>query len=363
MPSDFVLKSRIPALRQLLRSNRLSAALLMDTPSLRYFCGFSGSDGALLVSEDTVVFLTDSRYTSQAQQEVTADRIVQHGGKIEGIAALLDEWRVTSIGFNADALSCATLESLRAKCSSACQWHPLPGTFRGLRGIKDADEIVAMKQAARIAGEAFEEIRPQIRPGAVERELALALEFAMRRRGAEEKSFPFIVASGERGALPHGVASDRRLEYGELVTFDFGARWQGYCSDETVTLALGKVSPRLREIYDTVFQAQQSALNAIKPDVALKDIDQVARSYIDQCGYGEYFGHGLGHGVGLEVHEFPVVSPRSEDVAREGMVFTVEPGIYVPGLGGVRLEETVLVTADGYQRLTAICKDFPSIVV
>jgi len=358
---NFVVKNRTQKLRQLLQRHDLDAVLLTGSPSLRYYCGFTGSDGALLIRADVVEFLTDSRYTSQAQQEVVADRIIEHRGKTDGIADLLKEGSIRSLGYDAENLSCATFEELRQKSPQQCVWHPLPKEFKGLRGIKDGTEIVIMKRAAQIAAEAFEEIRPRIRPGAVESELALALEFAMRRRGAEDRSFPFIVASGERGALPHGVASDRRLGDGELVTFDFGARWRGYCSDETVTVALGSVPPRLRQIYDVVYQAQQKALASIRPGVTLHEIDQVARAFISDRGYGEYFGHGLGHGVGLEVHEFPVVSPRSVDVAAEGMVFTVEPGIYIPGLGGVRLEETVLVTAQGYERLTTICKDYSSI--
>lgn len=363
MKNDFVIKDRGRKLLRFLKGNQLDALVLIGVPSLRYFCGFTGSDGALLVCADKVVFLTDSRYTSQAQQEVMADKIVQHRGKMEGIAQLLNEWAARSIGFDAEAFSYAAFDELRSKSVPECRWQPLRREFKALRGVKDDAEIAIMRQAARIAAEAFYEIRPQIRPGAVERDLALALEFAMRRRGAEEKSFPFIVASGERGALPHGVASDRRLRDGELVTFDFGARWQGYCSDETVTLALGTVSRRLREVYDTVHQAQQRAFKTIKPGVPLRDIDQAARSHIGEQGFGEYFGHGLGHGVGLEVHEFPVVSPRSEDVAQTGMVFTVEPGIYIPGLGGVRLEDTVRVTENGYERLTSICKDYSSAIV
>ncbi len=353
---------RVENLRQMLRQNNIDAVLFTDLPSLRYFCGFTGSDGALLVTDEVVAFLTDSRYTCQAHQEVTADRIVQHQGKTEGIAVLLAEVGAHTIGFDGASLSYASFEDLRVKCPADCDWRPLPKAFKGLRGIKQPGEIAIMKQAAQIAAEAFDEIRCQIIPGAVERDLALALEIAMRRRGAEEKSFPFIVASGERGALPHGVASDRRLKDGELVTFDFGARWQGYCSDETVTLALGNVSSRLREVYDVVFEAQQLALAAIRPGVSLMDIDETARAYIAGRGFGEYFGHGLGHGVGLEVHEFPVVSGRSEDRAVEGMVFTVEPGIYIPDLGGVRLEDTILVTAGGYERLTSIPKQFSSIL-
>jgi len=361
--SDFVVKNRTQKLRQLLQRFELDAALLTGPANLRYYGGFIGTDGALLVNGKTSVFLTDSRYTSQARQQVTADRMVEYQSKTGGIADLLGELVITSLGFDADNLSCALFEELRSKCPGECNWQSLPREFKALRGIKDQTEIALMKQAARVAAEAFEEIRPLVRPGAMEQELALALEFAMRRRGAQDRSFPFIVASGERGALPHGVASERRLRDGELVTFDFGAIWQGYCSDETVTLALGTADVRLREIYDIVFEAQQRALAAIRPGVSLAEIDGTARAYIGERGYGAFFGHGLGHGVGLEVHEYPVVSPRSTDVAAEGMVFTVEPGVYVPGLGGVRLEETVLVTTCGYELLTTIGKDYSAVMV
>jgi Xaa-Pro aminopeptidase len=212
-----------------------------------------------------------------------------------------------------------------------------------------------------LAAAAFEEILPMIRPGVVERDISLALEFAMKRRGAEEKSFDFIVASGERGALPHGVASQKKIQSGELVTIDFGARWQGYHSDETVTLAVGRVDPRLREIYDIVLDAHDRAMDMVRPGVPLREIDRIARDHIAERGYGEYFGHGLGHGVGLEVHEFPAVSPRSEEVAGEGMVITIEPGIYIPGLGGVRIEDMVKVTRDGHRRLTRLDKKFRSL--
>jgi Xaa-Pro aminopeptidase len=239
----------------------------------------------------------------------------------------------------------------------------LSDELRSLRGRKDKDELRVMEAAARIAEEAFREILPQVRPGAVERDLALELEFAMRRRGAEDKAFPFIVASGERGALPHGAASERRLRAGELVTLDFGACLHGYQSDETVTLAVGEVPSRLRRIYDVVFEAQQRALALVGPGVPLVQIDRAAREFIAEQGFGDFFGHGLGHGVGLEVHEYPVVSSRSEDTAEEGMVFTVEPGIYIPDLGGVRLEDTIQVTTAGYRRLTHWPKDFLSLPV
>ncbi|MBE9487456.1 MAG: M24 family metallopeptidase, partial [Chloroflexi bacterium] len=207
----------------------------------------------------------------------------------------------------------------------------------------------------------FTEILPQIRPGISERQLALELEFALKRLGGECNAFDFIVASGLRGALPHGVASDKLLATGELVTIDFGTRVDGYHSDETVTLALGKIDGNLRQIFDIVLEAHDLALAAIQPGMLVRELDAVARDYVISHGYGDYFGHGLGHGVGLEIHESPALSPREETQLLEGMVITIEPGIYLPGTGGVRIEDTVVVRADGYELLTGISKDYKEV--
>ena len=217
--------------------------------------------------------------------------------------------------------------------------------------------------AADLNAAGLAEVTAMIRPGVREKDIALALEFALRRLGAEEKAFDIIVASGVRGAMPHGVASDKILAEGEMVTIDFGCRLRGYHSDETVTLALGEVSDELRTIFEVVLEAHDRALEAVAPGVALSELDRLARDHIKACGYGDYFGHGLGHGVGLEIHEAPTVSPRSAAIAEEGMVFTIEPGIYLPGLGGVRIEDIVLVTADGHQTLTKIPKMFRNILL
>ena len=206
--------------------------------------------------------------------------------------------------------------------------------------------------------QAFEAVIPLIKPGVTEREIALELEFALKRLGGESNAFDFIVASGVRGALPHGVASDKKLLAGELVTIDFGTRVEGYHSDETVTLAIGDVDRKLRQIFDIVLEAHDLALAAIEPGMAICDLDAVARDYIVSKGYGKYFGHGLGHGVGLEVHEYPAVSSRSDQRLIEGMVITIEPGIYIPDTGGVRIEDTVVVTVDGFETLTSIPKQF-----
>jgi Xaa-Pro aminopeptidase len=226
-----------------------------------------------------------------------------------------------------------------------------------LRSVKDCNEIEILTKTAAIASKSFGDIIPMIRPGISEKELALQLELALRSRGADGKSFDFIVASGERGALPHGRASEKLITSGELVTVDFGAVLDGYASDETVTIAVGRVDARQREIYQIVKDAHDMAIEAVRPGVVLKHLDAVARDHITGKGFGDYFRHGLGHGVGLDVHEKPVVSFRSEGEVLEGMVFTIEPGIYLPGWGGVRIEDTVCVTADGCLLLTKVSKD------
>ena len=352
-----MLDNRAALLRTLLCEHGLDALLVTRPANLRYFSGFTGSDGALIVTAKETIFLTDSRYTMQASEEVAADQRREYAVQAEGIVAALDDCRAGKIGYETEDLTCAALERLRSRSGQRMEWFGLDRPMLALRGIKDNVEIAALERAAHLAAAAFEEIVPLLRPGIAERDIALALEFAMRRLGGDEKSFELIVASGERGALPHGAASDRLLCAGELVTIDFGLRLHGYCSDETATLAIGEIDAELERIYATVYQAQQQALAAIHPGVPLKEIDAVARNAIAEAGYGPFFGHGLGHGVGLEVHEYPTLSPRSVDTAQVGMVFTVEPGIYLPGKGGVRLEDMVVVTPEGCRKLTRIPKE------
>lgn len=352
-----MLDKRTSLLRALLIEHQLDAVLITRPANLRYFSGFTGTDGAMIVSGQETIFLTDSRYSTQASKEVFADERHEYVVQAEGIVAGLDGCGVRKVGYEADNLTCAALERLRNRSGQRIEWIGLDRPMLALRGIKDEDEILALERAAHLAAAAFDEITPLLQPGVAEREISLALEFALRRHGGDEKSFDFIVAAGERGALPHGAASDRLLRSGELVTIDFGLRLHGYCSDETVTVALGEIDAELERVYATVYQAQEQALAAIRPGIALKEIDAVARNVIAEAGYGPFFGHGLGHGVGLEVHEYPTLSPRSVDTAQVGMVFTVEPGIYLPGKGGVRLEDMVVVTPEGCRKLTRIPKE------
>lgn len=352
-----MLETRARNAQQLIQADHLDAILFCSLPNLRYFSGFTGTDGVVVVTASAVFFLCDSRYITQARTQVAADEIREYKIKLDGVLGLLQELGCRRVGFEADILPYSVWQKFK-ETGGDIHWVPLTRQLAALRGRKGADELEFLDRAARLNAEALEEVLPLIRPGARECDIAFELELALRRRGGEEKAFDFIVASGERGAMPHGVASEKLLQAGELVTVDFGTRVGGYHSDETLTFALGEVSPRLREIYACVLEAHDRAVEAIRPGRSLRDIDAVARDYIADRGFGDYFGHGLGHGVGLEVHEFPTASPRSEDWVEEGMVFTVEPGIYIPGLGGVRIEDTIVVTREGCRRITQIPKDF-----
>lgn len=344
--------------RELLSVEKLDALLFFGLPSIRYLCGFTGTDGILLLTTDEAVFMSDSRYRKQAEEQVTADRIICYSNRHSAIVDALKERKLKRVGFDADKLTVASFDELRMFSGDAVDWCPLVQQLRKLRACKNEAELKGLRSAAELNRIAFEQTLPSIRPGISEREIALELEFALKKLGGECNAFDFIVASGPRGAMPHGVASDKLLCSGELVTIDFGTRVDGYFSDETVTLALGVVDGKLRQIFDIVLKAHDLALAEVRPGIAMRDLDAVARDYIDSQGYGEYFGHGLGHGVGLEIHEFPALSPRAEGSLEEGMVVTVEPGIYIPGTGGVRIEDTVVVTADGYEVLTSIPKQY-----
>jgi Xaa-Pro aminopeptidase len=351
-----MLNNRISSARGYLDRFDLDALVFFGLPAIRYLAGFTGSDGALVLAADECWFLTDSRYTEQASMETSGVRIREYRGKCEGVAGLLGEMKSGRIGIEAEQTSVALFRALAGMLSGQ-ELIPLGRELDDLRVVKDDGEIQVLGQCAELASSAFLAILEKIKPGAVERDIALALEFAMKTGGADDKSFDFIVASGPRGALPHGKAGARAIGKGELVTMDFGALYQGYHSDETVTLAVGQPDARQKEIYGIVKDAHDRAIAAVRPGVSLKELDGKARSYIEAKGYGSYFGHGLGHGVGLEVHEKPVVSFKSEGVVEEGMVFTIEPGIYIPHWGGVRIEDTVVVTSDGCLPLTNVPKE------
>jgi Xaa-Pro aminopeptidase len=343
-------------IEKLMRRKELDAILFWGFENIRYLCGFTGSDGALVWTRGERVFLTDSRYTEQAQSEVRNAGVSKYRQKIPGISRLLKTLRGRRIGFEAAAVSFENYRRLRETLPRV-SFVPLSGEFSGLRAVKETEEIACLKRAVQIASESFEKTIPKVKPGSREAAVAEALECRFRRGGGEKPSFDTIVASGYRAALPHGAASEKKLAAGETVVVDFGTRFRGYHSDETKTLILGEPDGRVKKVYDVVRRAQAAAIRAVRPGVSGREIDAAARGVIQKAGLGKCFGHGTGHGVGLAVHEDPAISPRGTTVVEEGMVFTVEPGVYIPGWGGVRLEDMVRVTAAGCERLTYLSKD------
>lgn len=351
-----MLINRVAAAREFLQRFEVDAIIYSNIKDIRYLSGFTGSEGLLLLAGAETILLVDSRYTTQAGEEATGCTVVEFRERMPALASRVSVLGAEKVGFQADSVSVALHNELLRSLPDA-RLVPLGAELGELRTIKDNLEIERLEKTAALASEALLGMLSSVRPGITENELALGLEFAMRTAGADDKAFDFIVASGQRGALPHGRASTKAMCSGELVTIDFGAVMDGYNSDETVTVIIGKPDARQREVYQVVKDAHDKAIEAVRPGVALKELDAVARDHIAAKGYGDYFGHGLGHGVGLDVHEKPVVSFRSKDEAREGMVFTIEPGIYIPGWGGVRIEDTVCVTADGCRLLTRVPKD------
>jgi Xaa-Pro aminopeptidase len=343
---------------KVLTSLSLDAFVFLDLKNIRYCCGFSGTDGAYIYTPQEDCFLSDSRYQEQARKQVSASLQVLYQNKFDAIVDALKALDLTRVGFEADTISVSQLQELTRRTQDQFEWVPVTDHVRSLRGLKSVAELELLQQAADLNALAFTEVEDLIKPGVSEKTIALELEFALRRLGGEDRAFDFIVASGPRGAMPHGVASERLLESGELVTIDFGTRVAGYHSDETLTIAIGEVDSDLRHIFDVVLEAHDLAMAEAAPGVVLADLDAVAREHIAAAGYGDYFGHGLGHGVGLDIHEYPTVSGRCLDQLQTGMVITIEPGIYIPGRGGVRIEDTVVITETGCRALTKIPKKY-----
>jgi Xaa-Pro aminopeptidase len=350
-----VSNARLNAVRALLSqtSDGVDAVVVSDIVNIAYISGFTGSTALLLITADETLFITDFRYTGQARRQCPDFEIVDIS-KSDSLDDLFSSRpSIKRLGFESANVTVARLEGWKKRTPIA-EWISVGESLSQLRMIKDSDEIALINHAISIAQDGFSLVSPLLEPGVTEAEFALELEFAMRRAGASGASFDIIVASGENGAYPHHRAGDRAFENGDLVTIDWGAKYQGYCSDITRTVIIGpNIGDKQKEIYDIVAQAKQLSIEAIKPGVTGKEIDSIARDYIAEHGYGDYFGHSLGHSLGLEVHDGATLSQRAENVILvPGMVTTVEPGIYIEGFGGVRLEEDVLVTETGSVVLT-----------
>ncbi|QQZ10886.1 M24 family metallopeptidase [Heyndrickxia vini] len=347
---------KLEKLRNQFSKQGIDGILITSPYNRRYMTNFTGTAGVVLISETQALFITDFRYVEQASKQAQGFEIIQHKGIIhEEIAQQLVALGIKKLGFEQDYVNYSDY-TLYEKAFSV-DLVPVSRLIENLRLIKTESEIKILKEAADIADAAFKHILDYIKPGVTELEVSNELEFFMRKAGATSSSFDTIVASGTRSALPHGVASDKVIEKGDFVTLDYGALHKGYVSDITRTVAVGEPSDKLKEIYDVVLESQLLAMEKIKPGMTGIEADAIARNYISEKGYGEYFGHSLGHGIGLEVHEGPALSVRSDIVLQPGMVVTVEPGIYLPGVGGVRIEDDTLITEDSNEKLTHSTKD------
>ncbi|GGE73778.1 M24 family metallopeptidase [Priestia taiwanensis] len=342
---------RLANLRASFEAHNIDGLLVTNGYNRRYMTGFTGTAGVALVSKEEAVFITDFRYTEQAAKEIANFEIIKHEGSIvEEVAKQAKRMGITQLGFEQSHVTYATFKSYEESIDT--NLVPVSGVIEKLRLIKNPSEIKILKEAAEIADAAFKHILTFIRPGVTEIEVSNELEFFMRKNGATSSSFDIIVASGYRSALPHGVATDKVIEQGDMVTLDFGAYYKGYISDITRTVAIGEPDPKLREIYNTVLEAQLRGMKELKAGMTGREADALTRDVISEKGYGEYFGHSTGHGIGMEVHEGPSLASKSDLVLEPNMVVTVEPGIYIAGLGGVRIEDDTVITEDGNEVLT-----------
>jgi len=358
MKTNTDIQQRIKNLFHFKEFAKLQAILITSQPNIFYFSNFTGHDSWLILTPRKTTLITDGRYTLQAEQECPQARIVVRSGSIvDEFAKVVDKLALKKIGFFAEDMSVGLLNKLSA-ASKRLHWQALASTFvSSLRQIKSPDEIHRMKKALMIAEEAFTGLIEDLKPGVTENQVAAELEYRMRMLGAETASYDTIVASGANAPKPHARTSDAKIVPGKSIVFDFGALADGYCSDLTRTIYLGKMPPAFKDVYKVCLEAQVAAIQTIRPGIRASEVDAVARTIITKAGFGQYFNHGTGHGLGLEVHEQPVLNRLSDQILQPGMVVTVEPGIYLPGKGGVRIEDDVLVTQKGFAVLSSLPKE------
>ncbi len=351
------MEKRINKLKEKLKEKNIESFLVTKKENVRYLSRFTGTAGKLLITQNDSIFITDFRYLDQAEAQTDGCVIEEISSNfINGFAELLKRKNIKNLSFESQDLNFKMYQKLKENLDLD-SLNPEEDLVEELRMIKDQSEIEKIKKAVEIADQGFQFLLDFIKPGKSEKEVALELEFFMKRQGGEANAFDFIVASGKRGALPHGVASEKKIEIGDLVTIDFGTVFQGYHSDITRTLAVGQPADKLRDIYELVLTAQEKVIAEIKAGMKCFDADKIAREFIAEAGYKDNFGHGLGHGVGLEIHEAPRLSYTSEAYLKAGMVVTDEPGIYVSGLGGVRIEDDLLITESGCEVLNSAPKE------
>ena len=340
------------------RFKNIDAFIVSNDSSVRYFTGFTGGGALLLVTREKVYLFTTPLYREQSEEEtegieieIAKDSILSRFAKSKATKSL------NRIGFELGHISYQEYEKLKSllKDKELVGFKNLP---EKIRMTKDEEEIENIGKAAEIGDCVFEEIKKIIRPGITERDLTIEIDYLLRKNGGEKPAFDTIVASGPRSSLPHATPTDRKIAEGDFLTFDLGTKFEGYASDMTRTLIVGKCTQEMRKIYDVVLRAQKEAISNVRPGVKFKELDSIARNIIKEKGYGDNFIHSLGHGIGLDVHESPRISKKGKGEVTKGMVFTIEPGIYIKGVGGVRIEDTVVVKDSGAEILTKSPKEF-----
>jgi Xaa-Pro aminopeptidase len=348
-------QARIAVLQRLMEERNIEALLVTQRENVRYLTGFTGSSGSVVVAFEKPILITDFRYKIQARAEAPEVKVLiqkkDHFSAVKEAARRLD---ANTLWIDEASLS---IDRAKAFRKQGLRLKGIKDPVAEIRQRKDRVELAKIREAIRRAEDSFRALKRFIRPGASERELGFKLEMLIREQGARRIAFDIIVASGRNGAMPHASITDRVLRAGDLVTFDFGAEADGYYCDITRTICVGRPTTRQRMVHDLVLRAQDLAINAVKPGVRCAELDRHARTTIAKAGHGKHFGHATGHGIGLMVHEGPALSALSKGVVDEGMVFTVEPGIYIEGWGGVRIEDMVLVTADGHRVLTSLSRE------
>jgi Xaa-Pro aminopeptidase len=357
MPTNPI--SRLKRLRQAL--DRAGAGALLEThlPNVYYLCGFSGDSGALLVDPSSATLFTDGRFTTQAKEETRGIRIHIHKGPLlEAVGDHLRGRKRQRIAVSPSRLTLAGWKTLRKAAGANLKWVAIDGLVENLRAVKDADEVDRIRDAARLGSQVMDEAIRLIRPGVTELDIAAEIGYRMRRKGASGESFEAIVAAGPRSALPHACPTARRIGKNELVVLDLGAILRRYCSDLTRTVHVGEASTRVRQWYHAVLEAQAAARDALKPGVTCGAIDAAARNVLQRKGLGRYFVHSTGHGIGLEIHEDPRIARDQKKLLETGNVVTLEPGVYVEGVGGIRIEDDALVTSRGSEILTTTPREF-----
>jgi len=353
-----LIKERLKIFREKIEkeNKEIEGFLVTNLKNLNYLSGFDGEGFALIETNGKNYLLTDSRYTEQAQKESSDFKILteepnKKNARILALKKILAQSKIKRIAFESNNLSYADFRKYSDSFESI-EFLPTENIIELLRMIKYKEEIIKIKKAAQITTESLKDVFELIKPGMRELDIASELAYTMRKKGAQKEAFDIIVVSGERSSLVHGKPSEKKIIEGELIVIDVGANYQNYNSDITRTIIMGKENAKQREIFSIVLEAQNKALEFLKPGVKCKEVDSIARNIIINGGYGEYFGHNLGHGVGLDIHELPRVSFSEDTVLLPGMVITIEPGIYLPEVGGVRIEDSVLITEEGYEILT-----------